>query len=436
MSTTARPAVQPVLGSPDALPRVDGDRLWRALMTLAQIGATPKGGVCRLALTALDGEARRLVMGWLREAGATIEIDAIGNIFATRAGRRDVPAIGIGSHIDTQPTGGRFDGNYGVLAGLELLRTLDTHQITTEHPITVAIWTNEEGSRFTPVMMGSGVYAGEFTLEHCLVQEDLEGIRVADALEDIDAAGTAVLPQLSAYFEPHIEQGPILEREGRTIGIVTGALGQRWFDARIIGQDAHAGPTPIEARRDALLAAARLVVQVRELALRFPDEARATVGQLLVSPNSRNVVPGQVRLSIDLRSATSQTLDAMVAALHRATSDIEATDGVSICLDEVVSFPPCRFDDALVASIAQATAQLGYPSRDIVSGAGHDAVHLASVCPSAMIFVPCENGISHNEIENAQPADLEAGANVLLHAVLAIDGRPSAALEHLPDPAQ
>jgi len=401
--------------------RCNGTRLWDSLMTLARIGATPAGGVRRLTLTELDGESRRLVIDWLRDCGCGIRIDAIGNIHATRPGTEDLDPIGMGSHLDTQPNGGRFDGAYGVLAGLEVLRSLDDHGIRTRHPVNVTIWTNEEGSRFTPVMMGSGVYAGAFTLEHCLAQRDREGRSVGDALDAIGFAGRDAAPALAAYFEPHIEQGPILEAEVITIGAVEGALGQRWFDVLITGQDAHAGPTPLAMRRDALLGAARIIAAVRRIAEEHPDEARGTVGELSVTPNSRNVIPGRVALTVDFRNARDETLSRMVDALRAECAAIAASDRLEIGLEEVVYFPPCHFDPALVTLVEQAAARLGHSHRRITSGAGHDAVYVARRHPAAMIFVPCEGGISHNEIENAQPEHLAAGTDVLLEAVLAFD---------------
>lgn len=422
---------------PQGLPSIDSARLWDSLMTLARIGATPKGGVRRLALTDLDRQGRDLVSGWLRDAGCELRVDAIGNVFAIRPGRRgngfdadgrpasDPSAlpVAIGSHIDTQPSGGKFDGNYGVLAGLEVLRALADAGIETERPLAVAIWTNEEGTRFTPVMMGSGVYCGAFTVEHCLAQRDREGLAVADALAAIGYAGTSVPPRFAAYFEPHIEQGPVLEREGFTIGAVEGALGQRWFDVVVSGQDAHAGPTPIEMRRDALLAASEMVLAVRRIAVDHPDYARGTVGQMFVSPNSRNVIPGRVEFTVDFRSASDATLTAMCEALRHQAASVAQQHGVGIDIVEAVYFPPCAFEPALVAAIEQGAKALGHPVRRLASGAGHDAVYVARTCPTAMIFVPCEGGISHNEIENARPDHLAAGAQVLLRAVLEVAGR-------------
>lgn len=404
------------------LPQIDTHRLWRSLMELAAIGATELGGVRRLALTDLDRQGRDRVCGWLREAGCSIRVDAIGNIFAIRPGAREADPVGVGSHIDTQPSGGKFDGNYGVLAGLEVVRALNDARIATEHPIAVAIWTNEEGSRFTPVMMGSGAYAGAFSLEHCLARTDLEGITVADALSRIGYAGTDQAPRFAAYFEPHIEQGPILEAEGITIGAVEGALGQRWFDLELTGQDAHAGPTPLAMRRDALVGAARVITEVRRIAADYPHNARGTVGQLLVSPNSRNVIPGRVRLTIDLRNARAETLAAMVADIEGCITRIAADERLSAQLTEVVHFEPCHFDSHWVSRIEALAQARGQTVRRMASGAGHDAVYVARTCPAAMIFVPCEGGISHNEIENAQPQHLAAGAQVLLDAMIEAAG--------------
>lgn len=402
-----------------ALPRASRDRLWRSLAELAAIGATARGGVRRLALTDRDAQGRARVEGWLREAGCTIRRDRIGNLYAIRLGTDPQAApVAMGSHLDTQPNGGRFDGAYGVLAGLEVLRALDDAGVVTRRPLAVVVWTNEEGTRFQPVMMGSGVYAQAFALEHCLGQRDADGTTVADALVATGQAGTDPPPAFDAYFEAHIEQGPVLEAAGRTIGVVTAALGQRWFDLVIDGQDAHAGPTPLALRRDALLAAARLVVAVREIAQAHPNEARGTVGRLLVSPNSRNVIPGRVETSVDLRNADAATLEAMTAAVRDAAARIEREDRVSISMSQTAHFPPCPFDATLRASLAGIAESLGHDPMHLPSGAGHDAVYVARTCPAAMVFVPCEGGISHNEIENANPDHLHAGCEVMLRAVL------------------
>ena len=399
---------------------INGGRLWDSLMELAKIGATPKGGVCRLALTDLDRQGRDLVCTWLRDAGCTVTVDAIGNIFGRRRGRDDtLPPVVAGSHIDTQPSGGKFDGNYGVLAALEIVRTLNDNGIETERPFEVAIWTNEEGTRFTPVMMGSGVFARAFSLEHALVQKDLEGKSVGDELQRIGYAGAAPPGKaLAAYFEAHIEQGPVLEDEEKTIGVVTGALGLRWYDVTVRGQDSHAGPTPMKLRKDALLAAARIVEAVNAIALGHQPHGRGTVGFMQVKPNSRNVVPGEVHLSVDLRHADKAGLDSMETKLRGECDSIARPAGVEIDIQCVTDYAPLAFDAKLVQIVRDVAGELGCSHMDIVSGAGHDACYVARVAPTAMIFVPCEGGISHNEIENASPSELEAGANVLCATVL------------------
>jgi beta-ureidopropionase / N-carbamoyl-L-amino-acid hydrolase len=411
---------------------VNGLRLWQRLMALAAVGATPKGGVCRIALTEPDRQGRELFAQWAGELGCTLRRDAIGNLFARRAGRDNhLPAVATGSHIDTQPTGGRFDGNYGVLAGLEVLATLNDAGLQTRAPLEVCVWTNEEGSRFVPVMMGSGVYAGAFTLAHALAARDTGGTSVAEALAATQQAGPAPAaiadgaPRFGAYFEAHIEQGPVLEDAGLPIGVVTGALGQRWFDITVQGQEAHAGPTPMRLRRDALLPATRLMQQVNTIALGEQPDGRGTVGQVLVHPNSRNVIPGQVRFTVDFRHAHDEGLSRMQAALMAAVA-AEQRSGIEIAVQQVVHYPPQPFDAALVALVREGARLYGLPHQDIVSGAGHDAVYVARTAPAAMIFVPCKDGISHNEVEDADPLHLEAGANVLLHAMLAkagVDGR-------------
>lgn len=411
--------------SPLANLKIDGDRLWRSLMDLARIGATPKGGVARLALTALDGEARRLFVSWCEAAGLAVEIDAIGNIFARRAGRNpDLPPVMLGSHIDTQPTGGKFDGCFGVMAGLEVIRTLDDLGIATEAPIEVVAWTNEEGSRFPPCMMGSGVFAGRFGLEETLDKADGDGLRVGDELARIGFAGSrpAAGHAVGAYFEAHIEQGPVLEDEGKTIGVVIGTLGQKWFDLTLTGQEAHAGPTPMRRRRDALLAASHVVQAVNRIALDAGEYACGTVGCLSVFPDSRNVIPGRVDLTIDFRHWEAAALDAMVAQLRARLAQIARDLDVAADLRATADFPPLGFHPECVAAVRQAAGRLGFSHRDIVSGAGHDAIFLAEIAPAAMIFVPCEDGISHNEAENAKPEDLAAGASVLLHAALSRAG--------------
>ncbi|WMD21168.1 Zn-dependent hydrolase [Achromobacter seleniivolatilans] len=408
--------------------RVDGVRLWQSLMDLARIGGTEKGGVCRLALTDLDRQGRDLFVSWVEDAGCEVRVDAIGNIFARRPGRNNaLPVVMTGSHIDTQPTGGKFDGNYGVLAGLEVMRTLNDAGVQTEAPLELAVWTNEEGSRFVPVMMGSGVYAGAFTLEHALSQQDREGVSVREALATVGYDGKAAVPPaqtggVGAYFEAHIEQGPVLEAADTVIGVVTAALGQRWYDVVLTGVEAHAGPTPMPLRRDALLAASDLVLAVNQIALAHAPDARGTVGWMDVFPNSRNVIPGRVSMTVDLRAADDATLLAMDAALRAAVDAAAQSRGVTAQIEQVVYFAPQPFDPALVQFVREGARALSLSEMNVVSGAGHDAVYLARVAPAAMIFVPCKDGISHNEIEDARPDHLEAGCNVLLRAMLAQAG--------------
>ena len=401
--------------------RVNGSRLWDSLMELAQIGATPKGGVCRLTLTDLDRQGRDLVTRWAREAGMTVTIDKIGNGFMRRPGRdNSLPPIMTGSHIDTQPTGGKFDGNYGVLAGLEVVRTLNDHGIETEAPIEVAFWTNEEGSRFVPVMMGSGVFAKAFTLEHAYAATDSEGKTVKGELERIGYVGSQEPGDhpIGAYFESHIEQGPVLEDNARTIGVVTGVLGIRWYDCVVTGMEAHAGPTPMALRKDALQAAAQLMQEVVACAHRHPPHGRGTVGMVQVHPNSRNVIPGQVKFSIDLRNATDADCEAMDADIRAVADRISRETGLPIAINLVSSYPAQPFHADCVDAVARAAKALGYSHMPVVSGAGHDAVYMARLAPAGMVFIPCKDGISHNEIEDAAPADITAGCNVLMHAML------------------
>ena len=401
---------------------VDSQRLWQSLMELARLGATPKGGVCRLALTDLDRQARDRFVQWCEAAGCSVSIDAVGNIFARRPGRNPALApVMTGSHIDTQPTGGKFDGCFGVMAGLEVIRTLNDLGVETEAPLEVVVWTNEEGSRFAPCMMGSGVFAGKFTLEETLAKTDAQGVSVGEALNAIGYAGPrAVLGHpVGAYFEAHIEQGPILEDQAKTIGVVLGALGQKWFDLTLRGVEAHAGPTPMHLRKDALVGAAAVVEAVNRTAHSHQPHACGTVGCLQAYPGSRNVIPGEVRMTLDFRHLEADRLQAMIAEVQAVIEATCAKHGLSFELTPTADFPALYFDKTCVEAVRSAAGALGLSHMDIVSGAGHDAIFLAELGPAGMIFVPCENGISHNEIENATPEDLGAGCAVLLRAMLA-----------------
>jgi beta-ureidopropionase / N-carbamoyl-L-amino-acid hydrolase len=404
--------------------KINGDRLWQSLMSLAEVGATPKGGNARLALTALDGNARDLVVGWMRDAGLTISVDKIGNIFGRRPGRNNsLPPVVTGSHIDTQPTGGKFDGCYGVMAGLEVMRTLNERGVVTEAPLELAIWTNEEGARFVPVMMGSGVFAGVFPLESALSATDRLGLRVADELASIGYAGeSAIGHPIGAYVEAHIEQGPILEAERKTIGVVTGSLGLRWYDVTITGFEAHAGPTPMSLRKDALWGATFLIQEIVRIGNEFAPHGRGTVGVVNIHPSSRNVIPGMVKLTVDIRHLDVELLNQMDARFRSACAALRDghTTGtpLEVVVEDIQYCPPTPFDTGMIEQVRQEALNRDYSSRDIVTGAGHDAVYIASIAPTAMIFVPCRDGISHNEIEDAEPADLEAGANVLLGTLI------------------
>ncbi|WP_338923134.1 Zn-dependent hydrolase [Pseudomonas silesiensis] len=415
---------KPIVSAPqlqNSAPLINRERLWQSLMDLAQLGATAKGGVCRLALTDLDRQARDLFVRWCEEAGCTVSIDGIGNIFARRAGRNPERApVMTGSHIDTQPTGGKFDGCYGVMAGLEVIRTLNDLGVQTEAPIEVVVWTNEEGSRFPPCMMGSGVFAGKFDLQDTLSKQDEQGLSVGSELQRIGYAGSrAVLGHpVGAYFEAHIEQGPVLEDRETTIGVVMGCLGQKWFDLTLTGVEAHAGPTPMHLRKDALVGAAQVVSAVNRIAHAQQPHACGTVGCLTLHPGSRNVIPGQVQMTIDLRHLHADKLQAMVDEVRQVIEDTCQQHGLSYELTPTADFPPLDFDPACVAAVRQGAEQLGLSHMDIVSGAGHDAIFVAELGPAGMIFVPCEGGISHNEIENAAPQDLADGCAVLLRAMV------------------
>lgn len=406
--------------------KINGQRLWDSIMTHGRIGATPKGGVKRLTLTDLDRQGRDLAIQWGKAEGLSVRIDRIGNIFMRREGRRpELPPVVGGSHLDTQPSGGKFDGIFGVLAALEVIRTLNEHGVETEAPLEVAIWTNEEGSRFVPVMMGSGVFCGAFSLEHAYAATDVDGLTVRDELEKIGYLGPEEPGDhpMGAYFEAHIEQGPVLEDEDRVIGVVPAVLGLTWWDCTVTGVDAHAGSYPMGLRKDALQVATRIMQEVVAIGNRYPPYGRGTVGFVQVMPNSRNVIPGQVKFSIDLRNVNDELLGSMQRDMEAFIDRVREESGLDVQMKQVSYFPPCPFDESCVAAVRNAAEKLGYSHMDVVSGAGHDAVYAARVTPTSMIFVPCKDGISHNELEDAKPEHLEAGANVLLHAMLQKAGR-------------
>ena len=406
--------------------RVDGKRLWDSIMSMAEIGPGEQGGSCRLALTDEDREGRDLIVRWCEEIGCTVRVDDMGNIFARRAGRNaELAPIVAGSHLDTQPHGGKFDGIYGVLAALEALRTLHDHQVTTEAPLEAVMWTNEEGSRFAPAMVASGVYAGLFDKEFGWGITDSEGKSMGDELKRIGYLGDLPCGQnpIGALIEAHIEQGPILEAERQQIGVVVGGQGQHWYDLTLKGQDSHAGSTPMPGRRDALVAAAEIISALRKLAEDYAPQAVTTVGELVVKPNSRNTIPGEVFMTIDIRNPDDAVLLEMAARVDSEVKAIAERQGVESDLREIWDKAPVKFDEDCIAAVNDATQLLGYSHQKMVSGAGHDACQICLVAPTSMIFVPCAGGLSHNEQESAEPADLEAGCNVLLHAMLKLANR-------------
>lgn len=400
---------------------INGERLEKTLKDFAVIGATEKGGVTRLALTDEDKQARDLFVRLVEEAGCSVSIDHMGNIFARRAGRQpDAASVLMGSHGDSQPKGGRFDGIYGVLGGLEVLRSMNDLSIQTDRPVDLVMWTNEEGSRFAPAMIGSAVFTGTSSLEYGLSRADAQGITIGDELQRIGYAGNADMTdyKIHAAYELHIEQGPILEKNQCTIGVVTDAQGQRWYEITLTGQAAHAGSTPMEMRHDALLGMSRLVEQVNRIALHESPDGRGTVGMLSVSPNSRNVVPGEVWFCVEFRHPSEEKLARMDATMCQVVHDVCEKIELQYNINCIFSYEPVPFDRQCNQTIREAAESLGYSYQDIISGAGHDACHLARIVPTSMIFVPCEEGLSHNEAENITEEWAVAGANVLLRTVV------------------
>ncbi len=402
--------------------RIDPKRLWDSLMGFASIGATPKGGVRRLTLTDVDKRARDRFRAECESLGLSVRVDAIGNMFARRPGRDPARApVLMGSHLDSQPSGGKFDGALGVIAGLEVMRSLNDLGIVTEAPVELINWTDEEGSRFGHSLMGSGVWAGVFAQDYAYGLTDTDGETVAAALDAIGYRGSEPARPFAAdaYFELHIEQGPLLERDGKEIGIVTGAQAQVWYDAVCTGQDSHAGTTPPSARRDALVCAARIVDLVDRMMRARGDDGRGTVGQMQVLPNSRNVVPGEVRFSVEFRHPLDAEVDVLDAAFVPAAQAIADAAGIGLSLTKLFRIPAQPFDPDCVGLVRAGAAKLGYSTRDVVSGAAHDAVYVARHVPTAMIFTPCKDGLSHNELESIEPGEAAAGCQVLFEAVVA-----------------
>lgn len=407
---------------------IDSARLWESLTEISVFGATPAGGLHRLAASIEDGQARDYVVAAARRIGCTVRIDALGNTFMRRAGTdSNAKIILLGSHLDSQPLGGKYDGIYGVMAGLEVLRTLAAFDLKIQHPIEVAIWTNEEGARFAPAMMGAAFFAGKFSAEQLLSRTDVDGLTLGDCLTAIGYAGPdVILPtEHVAYLEIHIEQGPILQDEDLQIGVVTLVQGMRWFRIGITGQAGHTGTYPMETRRDALVAAAHLIKSVQQIGLDQPLTGRATVGQIAVTPNSPNVIPGHVELMVEFRHPEGDVLDIMTASLNQVIKETADMYGVEIVNKQELDSATIDFAPALIDLVEQAATTSGMSSKRMISGAGHDACQLSAVMPTAMIFIPCDKGISHAQDEDITQEWARNGAQVLLHTVLLADAKLS-----------
>jgi N-carbamoyl-L-amino-acid hydrolase len=397
----------------------NGERLWASLMEMANVGATDKGGNCRLALSPEDKAGRELFMRWCRDAGMTLSFDAIGNLFARRAGLdASLAPVVMGSHLDTQPKGGRFDGIYGVLSALEVVRCLNEQGVQSQRAIDIAVWTNEEGARFTPAMFGSAVFTGSLALQTALDACDVNGVSVAQALDSTGHVGEVPFQRaFDAYFEAHIEQGPILEDNGLPVGVVTGGQAICWLDVRVCGQSAHAGTTPMALRKDALFGTAEMATQLEALAAEFAPKGLVTIGQLSIAKSSRNTIAGTVEFTVDLRHHQDEQIAIMEQQVHQRFQRIADERGLTLHIDRHWLSPATPFDAECVSAVRRAVQALGYPHQDIVSGAGHDAILLARHCPTTMVFIPCVGGLSHNEAENIYPQDARMGCDVLLNAV-------------------
>ena len=411
--------------APGANLAVNGERLWDSLMEMAEIGPGIAGGNNRQTLTDADGEGRHLFARWCADAGLTMGVDEMGTMFATRAGTDpDALPVYVGSHLDTQPTGGKYDGVLGVLAGLEIIRSMNDLNIQTKHPIVVTNWTNEEGTRFAPAMLASGVFAGVLDRDWAYDRTDAKGLRFGDELERIGWKGEEKVGarKMHAFFELHIEQGPILEAEGRDIGVVTHGQGLRWIECTVTGKGQHTGSTPMYLRRNAGRALARVTELVHEVAMKRQPNAVGAIGHIDVYPNSRNVIPEKIVFTIDVRSHVLATLEDMVAEIEARAPGLCAEVGVKFTSHVVGFFDPPAFDEVLVGRVRAAAERLGYSHMDIVSGAGHDACWMNRVCPTTMVMCPCEDGLSHNEAEAITPDWAKKATDVLFHAVLETAG--------------
>ncbi|TPW31437.1 Zn-dependent hydrolase [Martelella alba] len=401
--------------------RINGDRLWDALMDMAKIGPGIAGGNNRQTLTDADAEGRKLFQTWCEDAGLTMGVDKMGTMFMTRPGTDpDALPVYVGSHLDTQPTGGKYDGVLGVLSALELVRTMNDLDIKTKHPIVVTNWANEEGARFAPAMLASGVFAGVHTMDYAYGRKDPEGLTYGDELKRIGWVGDEEVGarKMHAYFEYHIEQGPILEAENKQIGVVTHCQGLWWLEFTLSGKEAHTGSTPMAMRVNAGLAMARILEMVQKVAMESQPNAVGGVGQMFFSPNSRNVLPGTVTFTVDIRTVDQEKLDTMRAKIETQAAAICEELGVGCAVEAVGHFDPVTFTPELVENVRQSAIELGYSHMDIVSGAGHDACWAAKLAPTTMVMCPCVDGLSHNEAEDISKEWAAAGADVLLRAVL------------------
>jgi len=413
------------MAAPGENMRVNADRLWDSLMDMAKIGPGIAGGNNRQTLTDSDAEGRRLFQTWCDDAGLTMGVDTMGNMFMTREGSDpDALPVYVGSHLDTQPTGGKYDGVLGVLAGLEVVRSLNDLGIRTKHPIVVTNWTNEEGARFAPAMLASGVFAGVHTQDYAYERKDPEGKTFGEELKRIGWIGDEEVGarKMHAYFEYHIEQGPILEAEKKDIGVVTHCQGLWWLEFTLTGREAHTGSTPMGMRVNAGLAMSRIIEMVQTVAMENQPGAVGGVGQVFFSPNSRNVLPGKVVFTVDIRSPDQAKLDGMRARIEAEAPKICEALGVGCSVEAVGHFDPITFNPTLVATVRKAAEDLGYSHMNLISGAGHDACWAAKVAPATMIMCPCVGGLSHNEAEDISKEWAAAGADVLLHAVIETAG--------------
>lgn len=403
-------------------PKINSGRLWASLMEMASIGPSPNGGSRRLALSSEDLDGRRKLLDWAESLGCTWQADQAGNMFIVRPGHdNSLSPVAVGSHLDTQPLGGRFDGVLGVLAGLEVFRTLNEQGIKTRRPLVLINWTNEEGSRFAPAMGGSGVYSQRLSLEDFRAARDKDSITLGEALDESGYKGSLTRHdlQLAAYFELHIEQGPILEKKGLPLGVVSGVQGLRWYDITFTGDSAHAGPTPMEYRHDPLMAATGFIEAMRQSVRDDVDGiSRLTIGDFQVAEPSRNVIPGAVTLQVDVRHTDENALQQLDDTLRTHVKAFAEREGVSADIRELWHMPVTHFDASLVEDLSSAAQALGYPPFSMMSGAGHDAVNVSYVTPTAMLFIPCREGISHNEREYAEPEHCAIATQVLCDALM------------------